>query len=147
MESVKKIEKILYTIIVSALFFLACSCKTPQAAPLVLTEVAPLPRAVVAAKQIVTEFEPVYAVYRIVEVTEVNGVQKFFLVRFGTDKKGIEVGVLGEIGEDAAFQRIIGNYKIVELLGNFFRCEITELAYRIGSNAHVRVVIGEKVKE
>jgi hypothetical protein len=110
-------------------------------------EVAPLPRAVVAANQSVTEYEPVYAVYRIIEVTEVNGVQKFFLVRFGADRTGIEIGVTGEIGEDSSFQRIIGNYKIVELLGNFFRCEVTELAYRMGANAHARVVIGEKVKE
>jgi hypothetical protein len=146
MESVKKIKKIRYAVIASALLFLAYSCGTSQDL-LVLTEVAPLPKAVVAAKQTVTEFEPVYAVYRIVEVTEVNGVQKFFLVRFGADKTGIEKGVTGEIGEDSTFQRIIGNYKIVELLGNFFRCEITELAYRIGTNAHMRVVIGEKVKE
>jgi hypothetical protein len=146
MESVKKIKRTRHAAIAAALVFLACSCKTPQDA-LVLTEAAPLPKAVVAAKQTVTEFEPVYAVYRIVEVTEVNGVQKFFLVRFGTDRTGIEAGVTGEIGEDSTFQRIIGNYKIVELLGNFFRCEITELAYRIGTNAHARVVIGEKVKE
>jgi hypothetical protein len=153
MEFIKKMKKIQFTVIVTVLLFLACSCMTPAVQapaaqdPLVLMEIAPLPRAVVAAQQAVTEYEPVYAVYRIIEVTEVNGVQKFFLVRFGADRAGIEVGVTGEIGEDASFQRIIGNYKIVELLGNFFSCEITELAYRIGTNAHARVVIGEKVKE
>jgi hypothetical protein len=146
MESVKKIKIIQYAVIAAGIFFLVCSCKTP-ADTLALMEVAPLPRAVIAAQQAVTEYEPVYAAYRIVEVTEVNGVQRFFLVRFGADRTGVEVGVAGEIGEDASFQRVIGNYRIVEFLGNFFRCEITELAYRIGTNAHIRVVIGEKVKE
>lgn len=145
MESVKKMKIIRYAVITVWALFFACSCKTSDA--LILMEVAPLPRAVVAANQSVTEYEPVYAVYRIIEVTEVNGVQKFFLVRFGADRTGIEIGVTGEIGEDSSFQRIIGNYKIVELLGNFFRCEVTELAYRMGANAHARVVIGEKVKE
>jgi len=146
MESFKKIEKILYAVTVVVLFFPVFSCKTSKDS-LALLELAPLPKAVVAANQTVKEYEPVYAVYRIVEVTEVNGVQKFFLVRFAADRTGIEKGVTGEIGEDATFQHIIGNYKIVELLGNFFKCEITELAYRIGTNAHARVVIGEKVKE
>jgi len=145
MESVKKIKRIKNVVTISALLILICSCKTKDT--LVLQEIAPLPKAVVAANQTVKEFEPVYAVFRIVEVTEVNGVQKFFLVRFPTDRTGIEKGVTGEIGEDASFQRIIGDFKIVELLGNFFRCEITELAYRIGTNAQARVVIGEKVKE
>jgi len=146
MESVKKMRIILNIVITAGMIFLVCSCKTAPNDTLAIMEVAPLPRAVVAAKN-VAEYEPVYAVYRIIEVTEVNGVQKFFLVRFGADKTGIEIGVTGEIGEDAAFQRIIGNYKIIELLGDFFRCEITELAYRIGTNAHARVVIGEKIKE
>jgi len=147
MESVKKIKVILFAVIAFGIVFLACSCKTAPNNSLVIMEIAPLPKAVVAAQKNIAEYEPVYAVYRIIEVTEVNGVQKFFLVRFGADKTGIEKGIAGEIGEDAAFPRIIGTFKIIELLGDFFRCEITELAYRIGPNAHARVVIGEKVKE
>jgi hypothetical protein len=114
--------------------------------PLILQEIAPLPRAMVIAAK-AAEFEPVYTPYRIIEVSEVNGVQKYFLVRLGSDKSGISVGVTGDIAEDAAFEKVIGNYKIIEVYGDFFRCEIVELAYRIGSNAYMRVQTGEKIKE
>jgi hypothetical protein len=154
MEIVDKMKRDCLTLAILLCFFTICSCKSPPPPPLVvvhdpliLQEVAPLPRAVVAARQAVTEYEPIYAALRIIEVSEVNGVQKYFLVRLGADKTGIEVGVTGDIGEDATFQRIIGNYQIIELYGDFFRCEIKELAYRIGSNAHVRVQTGEKLKE
>ncbi|MDR2096178.1 MAG: hypothetical protein LBP76_11795 [Treponema sp.] len=114
--------------------------------PLILQEIAPLPRTMVANKPAV-EYEPVYANYRIIEVSEVNGVQRFFLVRLGSDKTGIQTGVTGDISEDAAFQNIIGNYKIIEVFNDFIRCEIVELSYRIGSTAYMRVQTGEKIKE
>jgi len=145
MESVKQIKNIRQLFIALPCFFILISCKSQVYDPLVLQEIAPLPKSIV--RQTATEYEPVYSTLRIIEVSEVNGVQKFFLVRFGTDKTGVSVGVTGDIGEDATFQRIIGTYVIVELQGNFFRCEITELAYRIGNNAHVRIKVGEKVKE
>jgi hypothetical protein len=96
--------------------------------------------------QPVVEFEPIYNVLRIVEVSEVNGVQRFFMVRIGTDRTGIEVNTVGEISEDANFQRVIGTFRILEIQGNFFRCEITELTHRIGSNAHVRIQVGETAR-
>jgi hypothetical protein len=155
METVYKMKKTGLILSAQLCFYLICSCISPPPPPtvvvvhdpLVLQEVAPLPRAVVAARQAITEYEPIYATLRIIEVSEVNGVQKYFLVRMGADKTGITVGVTGDIGEDTTFQRIIGNYKIIELSGDFFRCEITELSYRIGTNAHVRVQTGEKIKE
>jgi hypothetical protein len=145
MEPAEKMRCILGWIAASALLVLAYSCRTEDV--LVLQEIAPIPRVVVAARQAVTEYESVYSVFRIIEVTEVNGVQRFFLARIGADRTGVEVEAVGEIGDDAAFQRVIGNYKIVEMHGDFFRCEITELAYRIGSNAHARIKTGEKAKE
>jgi len=133
----------------AALLFMFCSCKSPPVIndPLVLQEVTPLPRPVIAAMQAVLEYEPVYSVFRIIEVSEVNGVQRYCLVRIGADSTGIATGVTGDIGEDSSFQRIIGNFRIIELFDSFFRCEITELAYRIGANAHVRIQTGERVKE
>jgi hypothetical protein len=133
--------------------FLAGNCKSAPPEPiiiiqdpLVLQDVMPLPRAVVVARQEISEYEPVYATFRIVEVSEVNGVQKYFLVRLGADKTGIANGITGDISDDADFQRIIGNYKIIEIYGDFFRCEIVELAYRIGTTAYIRVQTGEKIK-
>lgn len=137
MESFKQIKYALPGL----LLFLICSCSNaPQT--IVLQEIAPLPRAVVV-QQSVVEFEQVYTTLRIVEVSEVNGVQRYFLVRIGSERAGIQEGVVGEISEDASFQRVIGAFRIVELQGNFFRCEITELTHRIGTNAHVRVPTGE----
>jgi hypothetical protein len=115
--------------------------------PLVLQEVSPLPRVVVAAIQKVVEYEPIYATFRIIELSEENGVQKYFLVRMGDDRTGIEIGASESIAEDEAFEKIIGKYKIIEITGNFFRGEILELDYKIGATAFVRVKIGEKLKE
>ncbi|MDR0312025.1 MAG: hypothetical protein LBI14_00345 [Treponema sp.] len=157
MEFAAKIKRP-HALAVLALLFLAFSCKSPPPPPpdpiiifhdpLVLQEVAPIPRAVVAVQQAaaVVEYEPVYSTFRIIEVSEVNGVQRYFLVRMGADRTGIAVGVTGDIGEDSAFQRIIGNYRIIELHDDFIRCEIIELTYRIGTNAYMRVQIGEVIK-
>ena len=113
--------------------------------PLVLSEIAPLPRTVVVKP--VIEYEPVYSVMRIIEVSEENGLQKYFLVRLGADKTGIALGVSGDIAEDADFQKIIGSYKIIEIYGGFFRGQIDSLSYKIGTVAYIRVKTGEKVKE
>jgi hypothetical protein len=136
------------------LFAMGCKSEPPPPVepiiivqdPLVLQEITPLPRSVVIAAK-AAEFEPIYTALRIIEVSEVNGVQKYFLVRLGSDRTGISVGVTGDIAEDAAFQKIIGNYKILEVYADFFRCEIVELAYRIGTAAYMRVQTGEKLRE
>ena len=145
MEPAAKIKKH-YAAVALAAFFLFCSCGSLPPDTLVLQEIAPIPRSVIAAQQPVTEYEPVYSNFRIIEVSEVNGVQRFFMVRLGAERTGIQVGVTGEVGEDATFQRVIGSFKIIELLGDFSRCEITELTHRIGTNAYARVQTGEKVK-
>ena len=130
----------------TAVLLLLTGCKTVQIIdPLVLQEIAPLPRTVVIKP--VVEYEPVYAVMKIVEVSEENGVQKYFLVRLGADKTGVAVGITGDIAEDIEFQKIIGSYKIIEMYGNFFRGQIDSLSYKIGTTAYVRVKIGEQVKE
>jgi hypothetical protein len=134
---------------IPVIFIAVFSCKSgPETVhdPLVLQEIAPIPRTV-RAGPVATEYEPVYSVMRIVEISEVNGVQKYILIRAGADRTGIDLDVAGDIGDDAAFQRVIGNFKIIEIHGNFIRCEIIELAYRIGPSAYVRIKIGEQLKE
>ncbi|MDR2588997.1 MAG: hypothetical protein LBC67_06175 [Spirochaetales bacterium] len=139
-------EKIIFTALFAFLFF---GCKSPPLViiqdPLVIEEIAPLPRTVIVKPQ--TEYEPVYTVLRIVEVSEVNGIQKFFLVRMGPDKTNLVSGGGGEIGDDAEFKRIIGTYKIIEVYGDFFRCEVERLDYKIGSAAHIRIKTGERIKQ
>ncbi|MDR2900896.1 MAG: hypothetical protein LBV20_05210 [Treponema sp.] len=112
--------------------------------PLVLHEVNPLPRSVVPVY--VAEYEPIYTTFRIIEVSEVNGVQQYFLARIGADRSGIEIGVSENIAEDETFEKIIGKYKIIEIFGDFFRCQIEELDYKIGETAYIRVKTGEKLK-
>ena len=112
--------------------------------PLVLEEISPLPRAVLIKP--VLEYEPVYSVMRIIEVSEVNGVQKFFLVRSGAEKTQVRLGQEADIGDDGEFRKMIGSCKIVEAYGDFFRCEVRQLDYKIGPEAHIRVQIGERLK-
>jgi hypothetical protein len=145
MELVEKIRKSIYLALAAGIIA-ACSAPPPIIRdPLVLAEVTPLPRQVVAQEP-PPEYEAVYTVFRIIEVSEVSGVQRNFLVRIGADRTGITVGATGDIAEDAAFQKIIGNYRITEVYPEFFRCNIQELSYRIGSGAFVRVQTGEKLK-
>lgn len=151
--------KYLYAMVAFLTIFISCKTPEPPAPPappeplvifqdpLVLQEVEPLPRVAIAAATIVKEeFEPIYAVFRILEVSEVNGVQLFFLVRIGNDRTGIEVGVSDSIAEDAEFEKIIGKYKIIEVMGDFFRCEIEELDYKLSGNNYIRLKIGEQLK-
>ena len=111
--------------------------------PLVIEEIAPLPRAVVVKP--VLEYEPVYSLMRIIEVSEVDGVQKFFLARAGEDRTNIIAGKGGEIADDDDFKKIIGAYTIVEVYGDIFRCEVSRLDYRIGPGAHIRMQTGERL--
>jgi hypothetical protein len=142
-----------YTLMMLCAFCTLISCKSeapPEPIiiiedPLVLQELAPLPRSVVPVH--VAEYEAVYTAFRIIEVSEVNGVQQYFLVRMGADRTGIEIGVSENIAEDEAFEKIIGKYTIIEIFGDFFRCEINELDYKIGNTAFIRVKTGEKLKE
>ncbi len=112
--------------------------------PLVLQNLNPLPRAVVPVY--VEEFEPIYTAFRIIEVSEVDGVQRYFLARIGADRTGIEIGVTENITEDAELQKVIGKYRIVDIFGEFFQCEIQELDYKIGDTAYIRVKTGERLK-
>jgi len=133
--------------VVSAALLAGCAGDTAPVIivdPLVIEEIAPLPRAVVIKP--VLEYEPVYAVMRIIEVSEVNGVQKFFLARAGAEKALIREGEEADIGDDADFHKIIGNCAVVEVYGDFFRCEVRQLDYKIGPAAHIRIKTGERLK-
>lgn len=150
MEPSEKGRKMRTTVlVVFACLLYGCSSLPPPPPiiqdPLVLQEIAPLPRTIVVKPVVV--YEPVYTVLKIIEVSEINGVQKFFLVRIGADKTNIVVNTAGDIAEDAEFKKIIGTYKITEVYGDFFHCEVQQLDYRIGTTAYIRIKIGERVKQ
>jgi hypothetical protein len=76
----------------------------------------------------------------------VNGVQRYVLARIGTDKTNIKIDTTGDIALNESFAEVIGNYRIVEIYGTFFRCEIVSLNRRIGASAFIRIQIGEQPK-
>ena len=151
MESFKKIISAVFIafLLAGSVLFTSCVLFSDEPLivivdPLVLEEISPFPRAIVVRP--VVEYEPVYSLMRIVEVSEVGGVQKFFLARAGADRTNIIEGKGGEIADEEDFKKIIGTYTIVEVYGDIFRCEVLRLDYRIGRNAHIRMKTGERLK-
>lgn len=122
--------------------FLFCSCKTIL--PAALAEVKPLPREVVVEKKV--EYEPVYAVMKVLEVSEENGVQKYLLAKTDGDNKEITAGVYGEIAADISFEPVLGTFKVLGIQGGFIRCSIETLTHKIPSNSFVRIQIGQKAR-
>jgi hypothetical protein len=150
MESFKKMRGGAWSLFLTAgaWLFAGCALFSQDVViqdPLVLEEIAPLPRTMVVKP--VLEYEPVYTLMRIIEVSEVNGVQKFFLARAGADRKNIAEGSDGDISDEEEFKKIIGNFTIIEMAGDFFRCEVRQLDYKIGQNAFIRVQTGERIKK
>jgi hypothetical protein len=113
--------------------------------PLALLEVTPLPKSVVIQKK--TEYEPVYGVMRVLEVSEENGVQKYLLAKAGDIKSGLASGVTGDIGTDAAFGTVIGTFKIVSVSNGFVKCVIENVTQKVPGNAFIRIQTGQKEKE
>lgn len=135
-------------IFLSLVLFFSCKSKPEPVIvikdPLVLTEIAPLPKTAVVKAEV--EYEPVYQVLKVIEVSEENGVQKYMMVKIGEDKTGIVTGTKGDIAEDPEFAKIIGSYKIAEVYKDFFMASIEVLTYKIGTSAYIRIKIGEKIK-
>lgn len=143
MEFVRKI--ILASFFGAALLFSGCKTTEVVEDPLVLLELEPLPRNLELKKQ--AEYEPVYGVMRILEISTENGVQTEVLTKKGDIKEGLEKGKTGEIAEDAGFASIIGTFKIVSMQNGFVMCKVTNLTKKIPNNAYIRVQIGQKLKE
>jgi hypothetical protein len=143
MESVKKIA----VFIVTALVVFSCksvSQLTPAEDPLVLTEITPLPKTIVIkAKE---EYEPVYGLMRVLEISEENGVQKYLLAKTGDIKTGLSAGVSGDISADASFGEIIGTFKIREITNGFVRCVIESVTQKVPATAYIRIQTGQKLK-
>ena len=141
------VRKIIIAVFFGALFVFS-GCKTTQVAaddPLALLELEPLPRNLELKKQ--AQYEPVYGVMRILEISTENGVQTEIMAKRGDIKEGLEKGKTGEIAEDAGFGSIIGTFKIITLQSGFVMCRVTNLTKKIPNNAYIRVQIGQKHKE
>ena len=138
MESVGKIiNAALCSIILS-------SCATTYT-PIVLAEIKPQKDDVVEVKKV--EYEAIYSILKVLEVSEENGVQKYLFAKIDRDSTEIAVGVAGEISADATFETVIGTMKIISKSGGFVRCSIESLNCKIPANSFVRIEIGKKAKE
>jgi hypothetical protein len=110
-----------------------------------LLEIKPLPREVVI--EVPVEYEPIYAVLKIREVSEENGVQKYIFAKLEKDIPEIQAGLVGEISADAAFGEVIGTFKILSKSLGFVRCSIDSLTHKVPANSFIRVQTGQKAKE
>lgn len=142
MEFIRKIIFLL-TVFTIPLIFLACN--TVKKVSVSLLEIKPLPREVVIEKK--TEYDPVYSVMKIVEVSEENGIQKYLYAKLEKDSPEVVSGKLGEISSNTSFEEILGTFKIVSKSRGFVRGNIESLTHKIPSNSYVRVQIGQKAKE
>ncbi|MCQ2584688.1 MAG: hypothetical protein MJ185_03785 [Treponema sp.] len=146
MEFVRKIIRLLC---LSLFIFCMYGCKSAdvQAADdlLVIAELTPLPKSVQLKKQVL--YEPIYGSMRVLEINMQNGVQTELTARIGDLKTGVEKGVIGDIAPDASFGEIIGTFKITAIANGFVVCSIENVTRKIPSNAYIRVVVGQKIKE
>jgi len=132
-------------IILSALLVVSCASGKIVEDPLALLEVTPLPKSVVIQKKV--EYVPIYGVMRVLEVSEVNGVQKYLLAKAGDVKTGLAAGVTGDIGTDAAFGTVIGTFKIVSVTNGFVKGSIESVTQKVPPNAYIRIQNGQQEKE
>lgn len=131
------------TLICTAAALIVSSCSS--VGPLAMLEITPLPKEVVAAVKV--EYEPVYAVMRVLEVSEKNGVQKNLVARLGDSKDGISKDSMGEIAADSSFGEVIGTFKVTEISGSFIRCSIETVTHKVPANAYIRIQTGQKEKD
>ena len=84
---------------------------------------------------------------KILEISEVNGVQKYVIAKVEADGKDIENSAMGEIAADLSFENPLGIIKVISRTGDFLRCSIESSTHKIPNNSYIRIQIGEKEKE
>ena len=127
-------------IIFGLIIILFISCKSTSI--VVLQEIKPLPKEVVVQKKL--EYEPIYSSMKILEVSEVNGIQKFILAKLDSSAINIEIDLIGEISLDSSFSEIIGTFKVTSKSGGFLKGTIITTTHRIPTNSYLRVQIGQQ---
>ena len=134
------IGKIILPLIFS---FCVFSCKTVT--PVALLEIKPMPREVVIQKKL--EYEPIFSVMKILEISEINGVQKYIIAKLEADSGEIKVDSMGEIAADNSFGNVLGTVKVLSMGGGFLRGAIETSTHKIPAGSYIRVQIGQTAKE
>lgn len=145
MEFVRKI--ILFCTLIFICSLCGCASKPVETVEdtLVIAEITPLPKTVQIKKQVL--YEPIYGTMRILEISMENGVQVELMARKGDITQGLDKGAIGEISADAGFGEIIGTCKLNSVVNGFVNFKIENVTKKIPSNAYIRIVVGQKIKE
>lgn len=107
-----------------------------------IAELEPLPEKKVVVVEKPKEYE--YIVASVAEVEEVDGVQKYFYIKLGYSKEGIERNMEGKIFNDLEQKEQIGTFKLVEVFKSFSKAEVTELNFKLNNSATVLFEIEKK---
>ena len=129
------------TVFLLSIMLFSCTSTTSVA----LLEIKPLPKEVVIQKKV--EYEPIFSLMKILEISEVNGIQKYIITKLDADSDEINIDVLGEIAATNSFDEVLGTIKVISKAGGFLKCSIENSTHKIPANSYIRIQIGQKARE
>ena len=129
------------TVFLLSIMLFLCTSTTSVA----LLEIKPLPKEVVIQKKV--EYEPIFSIMKILEISEVNGIQKYIITKLDADSDEINIEAMGEIAATNSFDEVLGTVKVVSKTGEFLKCSIENSTHKIPANSYIRIQIGQKARE
>ena len=90
---------------------------------------------------------PIFSIMKILEISEVNGIQKYIITKLDADSDEINIDVLGEIAATNSFDEVLGTIKVISKAGGFLKCSIENSTHKIPANSYIRIQIGQKARE
>ena len=129
------------TVFLLSIMLFSCTSTTSVA----LLEIKPLPKEVVIQKKV--EYEPIFSIMKILEISEVNGIQKDIITKLDADSDEINIEAMGEIAATNSFDEVLGTVKVVSKTGGFLKCSIENSTHKIPANSYIRIQIGQKARE
>lgn len=129
------------TVFLLSIMLFSCTSTTSVA----LLEIKPLPKEVVIQKKV--EYEPIFSIMKILEISEVNGIQKYIITKLDADSDEINIEAMGEIAATNSFDEVLGTVKVVSKTGEFLKCSIENSTHKIPANSYIRIQIGQKTRE
>ena len=129
------------TVFLLSIMLFSCTSTTSVA----LLEIKPLPKEVVIQKKV--EYEPIFSIMKILEISEVNGIQKYIITKLDADSDEINIEAMGEIAATNSFDEVLGTVKVVSKTGEFLKCSIENSTHKIPANSYIRIQIGQKERE
>lgn len=134
-RSIFLFERILL-FLVTAIFV---GCATPPKPPqFTLTEVGPDLSKLQPVVAPPVNVPKVLVLGKIVQIIDVNGIQKYVYLLFGNPSNKLKPGLMGDIFADASLAQKIGKCKLIESEQGFYKAVVTELYYRLTGTSVVQ---------